>query len=634
MKKRNILITISIAAIGIANSCSSDFLEVTPNGSLDQTVLISEKGVDNLLIGAYSLLDGVSNSGSGDQWDATNTNWLWGSVRGLEANKGSDAGDQPEMNPVQTFSETATNGKINNKWRMLYEGIARCNSTIQTAKLTLDAGGITQEQYDNFVNQARVLRGFYHFEAWRFWEKIPYLDETTDPYAVTNQEDVREKIIADLTAGTSLPLDMGQIGRWNKTVSQVMLAKALMQMNKDYDAAITILKDVEVNGKRPNGDPIGLAPTYGEIFDIANRNGIESIYTVQYSVNDGSGGSNAGGGEVLNFPYKGGNASPGGCCGFFIPNQEYVNTFRTEGGLPLPNFTFDTPANAVKNDQGIPGGSIWDPTSKYAVNQGVTVYDPAEPFKDLGYVCIDTNGIRGKNPLTSPANWQLKWTEDNSLPVDPRLDWSVGRRGIPFWDWGVHTGGDWIRDQSYSGPFTAKKQVYKKSQQGQFTEVGNWTSGWTSNGYRMIRYADVLLMIAECDIFKASPDLAEATDYINMVRHRAANAAGFVKESDNTTDAATYEIAEYPAAFANQDEAFYALQIERKLELGLEGHRYFDLNRWGVTVTELNRVLNYQKTLTWGNALYGSAVVGPEDVTYPVPQRQIDLSNGNIIQNR
>src|SRR5512133_527076 len=204
MKKRNIFIIITFAALGIVNSCSSDFLEITPNGSLDQTVLLSEKGVDNLLIGAYSLLDGVSTSGSGDQWDATNTNWLWGSVRGMEANKGSDAGDQPDMNPIQTYSETSTNPKVNNKWRMLYEGISRCNAVINTAKLTLDAAGITQAQYDNFVAQARALRGFYHFEAWRFWETIPYLDETTDPLTVTNTEDVRDKIIADFEAGIAL----------------------------------------------------------------------------------------------------------------------------------------------------------------------------------------------------------------------------------------------------------------------------------------------------------------------------------------------------------------------------------------------------------------------------------------------
>ena len=108
---------------------------------------------------------------------------------------------------------------------------------------------------------------------------------------------------------------------------------------------------------------------------------------------------------------------------------------------------------------------------------------------------------KGNDPATSPASWVLSstWTEDAG-ELDPRLDWSVGRKGIPYWDWGIHTGADWIRDQTYSGPYSPKKQVYKKSQEGKFTEVGNWTSGWTANGYRMIRYADLLLLLAECQI--------------------------------------------------------------------------------------------------------------------------------------
>lgn len=74
--------------------------------------------------------------------------------------------------------------------------------------------------------------------------------------------------------------------------------------------------------------------------------------------------------------------------------------------------------------------------------------------------------------------------------------------------------------------------------------------------------------------------------------------------------------------------------MERKLELGMEGHRWFDLNRWGITVTELNRALSYEKTMPWGRNMYGSAIVGPEDVTFPIPQRQIDLSHKRLVQNR
>jgi hypothetical protein len=279
---------------------------------------------------------------------------------------------------------------------------------------------------------------------------------------------------------------------------------------------------------------------------------------------------------------------------------------------------------------GIPASNIWVATTEYAKDVIVAVISADNHTHNFYKSLVAAN--KGNAPATSPAAWQatISWTEDQ-VAVDPRLDWSVGRKGIPYWDWGIHTGADWIRDQTYSGPYSPKKQVYKKSQEGQYTEVGNWTSGWTANGYRFIRFADLLLLTAECQI--ETGDLAGALANINAVRARAANPDGFVKEADGTTPAANYAVAQYPS-FANADAARYALRLERKLELGQEGHRYFDLNRWGITVTELNRLLTYEKTNPWGNALYGSAVVGAEDVTFPIPQNQIDISNGKLTQNR
>ncbi len=580
MKKKYIIILIVLAVIGLWSSCKSDFLDIKPAGSLDQSVLSNTKGLDAVLVGCYSLLDGWTISDV--TWGPQTSNWVYGSIRGLEANKGTTADDQPEINPIQTFSETASNGYLNQKWRLCYEGVSRCNNFISILNAALAEGSIDQDQADLYLEQARALRGWYHFEAWRMWEKVPYLDENTDTRAVTNDDDPRPMILADLEEGTKLPTNLGAVGRFNKTVSQVLLGKAMMQMNHDYAGALPILQ-LALTGSKADGSAIGLAPTYGEVFDIANRNGIETIYTVQYSVNDGSGGNNGGYGEVLNFPY-GGN-SPGGCCGFFNPSQEFVNSFRTAGGLPLLDFSFDTPANAVKNDAGLPKAPLGQP-----------------------------------DPFVTDAG-----------PLDPRLDWSVGRRGIPYWDWGLMTGADWIRDQSIDGPYSPKKQVYKKSQEGTYTEVGNWTSGWTANGYRMIRFADLLLLIAECQI--ETGDLVNAQVNINKVRARAANSAGWVKMPDGS-NAANYQISEYTTAFADKAAAEKALYMERKLELGQEGHRWFDTNRWGITVSELNRALVYEKTMLWGSNAYGQATVGPEDVTYPIPQRQIDLSNGNLKQNR
>jgi len=557
-------------------SCGKEWLEVRPVDSVDQYSLANAEGINALLIGAYSMLDGVTSVSFID-WGGASSNWLYGDIRGLIANKGTDAGDSWEGQAILYYAENALNSMLNTKWKSEYEAISRCNSAIMVTNQALEDGTVTNEQADLFLKQARALRGWYHFEAWRMWAMIPYIDENTDQNLISNAEDIREKIIADLQEGTDLPDNMDAIGRFNGTVSKVLLAKAMMQMKSDYTGALPLLADVKASGTKPDGSPIGLAPTYGEIFDIVNRNGIETVYTVQYSVNDGSAGWNGGYGEVLNFPYKSG-ASPAGCCGFFQPTQEYVNSFRTSGGLPLPDNSYNL--DPVESDQGL---------------------RPSDPF-----------------------------TEDTG-PLDPRLDWSVGRRGIPYWDWGLHTGSDWVRDQTYAGPYSPKKQVYKKSQEGIFTEVSSWSSGFTANGYRMIRYADVLLLLAECQI--ETGDLAGALENINAVRARAANPDGFVMEADGITPAANYIISQYPS-FPDAGYARNALRMERKLELGMEGHRWFDLNRWGNTIEELNRILDYEKTTPWGTSMYYWAAVGPEDVTYPIPQQQIDLSGGRLKQNR
>ena len=94
----------------IASSCKSEFLEIEPTASLTEGVLSSKKGLDGLLIGAYSPL-----TGRGD-WYGGFGNWVHGSIRGGEANKGTDAGDQAVVNPVQRFETLPNNGAVGSKW--------------------------------------------------------------------------------------------------------------------------------------------------------------------------------------------------------------------------------------------------------------------------------------------------------------------------------------------------------------------------------------------------------------------------------------------------------------------------------------------------------------------------------------
>lgn len=200
--------------------------------------------------------------------------------------------------------------------------------------------------------------------------------------------------------------------------------------------------------------------------------------------------------------------------------------------------------------------------------------------------------------------------------VDPRLDWTVGRRGIPFLDWGVHPGKAYIRDQSYGGPYSPKKHVMYRSDVGVNTFSGN--PRLNANNYRMIRYANVLLWLAEAEVELGN--LEDARDLVNQVRQRAANPAGFVKKSDGT-NAANYLIGLYTTPWTDQAFARKAVQFEERLELAMEGHRFFDLVRWGIAAPTLNAYIAGEKSK---RTYMASAVfeAGKHEY-YPIPLQEI-----------
>jgi starch-binding outer membrane protein, SusD/RagB family len=552
-------------------SCSKKFLERSPRGVLDENTLSNKKGVEALLIGAYSLLDGTQR---GDVtlggWESAGSNWVYGSVAGGDAHKGSDAGDQPAINPIERFEHNAGNAYFDAKWSICFEGITRANATLRVMAKATD---ITAADITRITGEARFLRGHYYFELKKMFNKVPYIDETTPDFNIPNDADIWTNIEADLKfAYDNLPETMNAKGRANKWAAGALLAKAYM-FQKKFNDALTLLNLVYTNGKNAQGQKYALLAKYQDNFNAETKNSVESVFAVQYSVNDGApDAANGGWGEVLNFPYLSG-ASPGGCCGFFQPTQDLVNSFQVDAtsGLPSPD---NYNATEVKNDQGL---------------------GPNDPF----------------TPSTAT--------------LDARLDWTVGRRGIPFLDWGKVSGSNWIRDQAYSGPYSAKKNTYYKSQQGLLTDKSFWTSGVTANNYTLIRFADVILWLAEAEMEVGS--LEKARQYVNEVRARAANPVSWVMDGANP--AANYKVGLYTTPWVDKEAARKAIYFERKLEFGMEGHRFFDLVRWGIAKQTLDAYLAYVSQgapTNKRNYLVGAKFTAGKNEYFPIPQRQIDLS--------
>ncbi len=567
-KKKIIYIpSLLLLSVFVMVACNKKFLDQETVGLLTEQEAQSFKGASQFLVGSYAAIKGIG-------WEGGGSNWVYGSVVGGEANKGSDAGDQAEIVPIQQFAPLPSNRYFNTKWQALYEGIARANATIRILS-NLSEAEIAPGTKQQMLAEARFLRGFYHFEAKKMWNKIPFVDETITVATskVGNSEDAWPLIMEDLQfARTNLAVKPANVGRINKWGADAMYAKALLFQGK-YAEARPIFTDIIANGRNSNDVKYALAPSFHDMFN-ADREAdpavrAESVFAYESSINDGSGGFNANYDHILNFPYNGG---PGGCCGFFQPSFEFVNSFRTNAsGLPLLDGSYNTGANQVATDM----------------------------------------GIESDDPFTPDAG-----------RLDPRLDWTVGRRGLPFLDWGPHPGKAWIRDQGNGGPYAPKKLSYYRSQAGKFTDGTNWTSGLTSTNYQIMRFADVLLMAAEAEI-DGGGSLETARGYVNQVRTRAAKPETFVK-NEAGNNAANYVVGLYTTPWTDAAVARAAVRMERKLELGMEGHRFFDLVRWGVADVELNAFLNYEKTKL--SAGYGSATFTKgKNEYYPIPQAQIDL---------
>ena len=154
------LMTLStVLALCLVLSCS-DFLDVKPQGVVDNSYNYTRNGAEALLIGAYSLLDGVAESITG--WEGAASNWVYGGIAGGDAHKGTDEGDQPDINPIERYESSAVNSFFNGKWSVLYDGINRSNHVISALSKVPDA---TPEIKTRIRAEARVLRGHYHFEA-------------------------------------------------------------------------------------------------------------------------------------------------------------------------------------------------------------------------------------------------------------------------------------------------------------------------------------------------------------------------------------------------------------------------------------------------------------------------------------
>jgi len=571
MRKIKLIFTSLFGLIVMITGCSDEFLTKEPLGQFGTNSLLTEDGVNGILIGAYAMLDGQGLDGQAP-WNNDIQAWVF-NIASDDALKGTDAGDQPEQSFIEAYDYQAFNGHITNKWRGLYKGVARANDAIVSAR-ALEAELISEANRSTIIAEATFLRAFFHLEARKMWRMPMYIGDDVfnlsdvNSTKVANDREIWPLIEADFAAAAAaLPETQSQVGRPTSWAAKAFLAKAKMFQGWNTDGsantsklseAKAILDDIVNNG------PFALEAKYEDNFLVATRNNGESIFEIQYATSSASGDA-AAAGPGLAHPYT----DPWGCCGFYQASQNLVNAFKTEGGLPM----LDT-------------------------------------FDDVD-VSPDTNAD-GSSVHTGP--------------VDPRMDHSLGRPGIFYKGFKIYQT-DFVRDLSYAGPYFSKKHIAEPE--------GFGINGWanlSANNYRIMRLDMILLWLAEVEVEVGT--LERAKELVNLVRARAADPVGWVPEAIQGTNrndftltanpAANYEIALYSAPWTDQATARKAVRFETRLEFSMEGHRIFDLQRWGIASETLNAYIasesDHRQYLT------GKAFTKGKHEFFPIPLEAIDRS--------
>jgi len=613
MRKVIPLIILSITAVALFTCKKAEKIIKSNVDSLISATPHTKTGVNNLLLQAYGFLDGVYVNQPYAAWQGATDNWFLGSVAGGDAYRGGNTTDQGTDWSIDNYQEDASNNWLLAKWQITMQSIRYTNAALAEIPQVKD-GSLSSADITQITAEARFLRGFYELELAKLWHNVPYIDEKVaynNGYnTVGNTGLIWNNIEDDFTAAmNALPNTQAQLGRPNKYAAEAFLAKTYMFDHK-YQQAQPLLADLINNGVNSQGVKYALMQHYADNFNPSTKNGSEGVFVIQAYVHNDSNGQDGNAADVLNFP----DGGPASCCLFFKPSFSFVNAFKTDAttGLPL----LDT-------------------------------YNSSDITNDVSLAATD--------PFTP-----------TTATLDSRLDWSVGRRGIPYLDWGIMPGGAWNGnpdgDAVTDGPYVNIKTVYYQAAQATTSEnYGGWAMNQaTSNSYNAIRFADVLLWAAEVEVELGN--LQKAEDYVNMVRTRAADATGWVHTYQNPsnptggytmTPAANYKVGLYGVAGGNASTGFVAsgqayarkaVYFERMIELGMEGHRFFDLQRWdglyggpagsGYMANTLNAYAQHEKNiLGYGSELHSAQFTQGKNEIYPIPNSAITASKGTLRQN-
>ena len=570
MKKILYSVLTVLALVG-TTSCSDFLDDQKPQGVLDSDMVKDPSNVDNLVISAYAVFTTAE--------DINSSFSMWNfDVRSDDAYKGGNGtsdGDVFHQLEIEQGVLT-TNWNINDMWVRLYNCISRVNSAISVLETTSDSYQLKAQR----LGEMKFLRAYAHFLLKRLYKNIPFImdanlkqeDYNTLSNTEFNNDEGWQQIINDVEyAYNVLPVKQTDKGRPSKAAAAAFLTKAYLYKAYRQDDPSSnqvtsinredLLKVIEYsNPDIYSAGGFDLEPDFHNNFrpETQYENGVESIWAMQYSINDGTKYGNLNWSYGLIVPNIPGVTDGG--CDFYKPSQNLVNAYRTDAD---------------------------------------------------GHPFIDTFN-----------NKDYDLTQD----ADPRLFLTVGLTGLPYEfnsKYMMDASSTWSRSNGLYGYYVTLKQNVDPDCG--YLVKGSW---WGTPMNRIVfRYADVLLERAEA--YAQLNETGEAIKLVNEIRLRAKQSTGMIANYPSDYGV-KFNISTYNGTYS-QEEALKIVKMERRLEMGMESERFFDLVRWG----EAEKVLNkYFAEETNNCSIYGDAHFTANKNEYlPIPFSQVAASDGHYTQN-
>ena len=570
MKKILYSVLTVLALVG-TTSCSDFLDDQKPQGVLDSDMVKDPSNVDNLVISAYAVFTTAE--------DINSSFSMWNfDVRSDDAYKGGNGtsdGDVFHQLEIEQGVLT-TNWNINDMWVRLYNCISRVNSAISVLETTSDSYQLKAQR----LGEMKFLRAYAHFLLKRLYKNIPFImdanlkqeDYNTLSNTEFNNDEGWQQIINDVEyAYNVLPVKQTDKGRPSKAAAAAFLTKAYLYKAYRQDDPSSnqvtsinredLLKVIEYsNPDIYSAGGFDLEADFHNNFrpETQYENGVESIWAMQYSINDGTKYGNLNWSYGLIVPNIPGVTDGG--CDFYKPSQNLVNAYRTDAD---------------------------------------------------GHPFIDTFN-----------NKDYDLTQD----ADPRLFLTVGLTGLPYEfnsKYMMDASSTWSRSNGLYGYYVTLKQNVDPDCG--YMVKGSW---WGTPMNRIVfRYADVLLERAEA--YAQLNETGEAIKLVNKIRLRAKQSTGMIANYPSDYGV-KFNISTYNGSYSQVD-ALKIVKMERRLEMGMESERFFDLVRWG----EAEKVLNKYFAEEANNcSIYGDAHFTANKNEYlPIPFSQVAASDGHYTQN-